>query len=310
MTAAYTGSTAVALSRLESGERHPSPSYCDVDCAVHVAATVQLSSRQCRSAARHSHTQRHLLIPSSSQATLPSSRIAPPPLGAALTTSWHLRPPRAFSQLSPACSRLLSSTALLLRRSQPAPFSSLPRVGAACERCRRWCAAMFGSRVLLGATKLSSITSKRGNKNFYKGRGAKSIGYRTPRGPHHTTPSSCTEPHTACHHLRDNLARPLIPPLTLCAAAAAAAAAAGRFVFDPAKFARLSFIAPDLAGFPVSAAQPHHTTHSTRDSLPARSARHEAEGRGDSSLLPLFSLSAVPPAAEGVRGAQHASARP
>lgn len=42
---------------------------------------------------------------------------------------------------------------------------------------------MFGgSRVLLGATKLSAITSKRGNKNFYKGRGAKSTGYRTKRG--------------------------------------------------------------------------------------------------------------------------------
>ena len=38
------------------------------------------------------------------------------------------------------------------------------------------------SRVLLGAKKLSAITSKRGNKNFYKGRGAKSIGYRTPHG--------------------------------------------------------------------------------------------------------------------------------
>ena len=45
---------------------------------------------------------------------------------------------------------------------------------------------MFGSRILLGAKKLPAITSKRGNKNFYKGRGAKSTGYRTPHGTPHT----------------------------------------------------------------------------------------------------------------------------
>ena len=43
-------------------------------------------------------------------------------------------------------------------------------------------AMFFTSRALLGAKKLSAITSKRGNKNFYKGRGAKSLGYRTPHG--------------------------------------------------------------------------------------------------------------------------------
>ena len=40
----------------------------------------------------------------------------------------------------------------------------------------------FASRVLLGATKLSALTSKRGNKNYFKGRGAKSLGYKGTKG--------------------------------------------------------------------------------------------------------------------------------
>lgn len=67
---------------------------------------------------------------------------------------------------------------------------------------------MFPSRVMLGAAKLTAITSKRGNKNFYKGRGAPSIGYKGTRG---------------------------------------------KFTFDPSKFTRISFIAPELKGFPLKA---------------------------------------------------------
>ncbi len=38
------------------------------------------------------------------------------------------------------------------------------------------------ARVLLGARKLVAINSKRGNKNFFKGRGAPSTGAHTSRG--------------------------------------------------------------------------------------------------------------------------------
>jgi len=91
----------------------------------------------------------------------------------------------------------------------------------------------FSSRVLLGATKLSSITSKRGNKNFYKGRGAKSIGYRTKHG---------------------------------------------RFTFDPSKFARISFIAPDLTGFTLKAYVAPTTPLVGRDgsALPPKTAQSTA----------------------------------
>ena len=41
---------------------------------------------------------------------------------------------------------------------------------------------MQPSRLLLGARKLVAITSKRGNKNFYKGRGAPSTGVHTAKG--------------------------------------------------------------------------------------------------------------------------------
>jgi len=67
---------------------------------------------------------------------------------------------------------------------------------------------MFFSRTLLGAKKLTAITSKRGNKNFYKGRNAPSLGYKGTKG---------------------------------------------KFTFDPSKFTRVSFIAPDLEGFELKA---------------------------------------------------------
>jgi hypothetical protein len=40
----------------------------------------------------------------------------------------------------------------------------------------------FASRILMGAKKLPYITSKRGNKNFYKGRGAPALGRHTKDG--------------------------------------------------------------------------------------------------------------------------------
>ena len=45
------------------------------------------------------------------------------------------------------------------------------------------------SRFLLGAKKLPAITSKRGNKNFYKGRGAPSTGSHTAAGGYTQDPS-------------------------------------------------------------------------------------------------------------------------
>ena len=45
------------------------------------------------------------------------------------------------------------------------------------------------SRLLRGATKLPALNSKRGNKNFYKGRGAPSTGVHTPRGTYQQDPA-------------------------------------------------------------------------------------------------------------------------
>jgi len=46
------------------------------------------------------------------------------------------------------------------------------------------------TRLALGATKLPAITSKRGNKNFYKGRGApaRALGRITNKGQFHLVP--------------------------------------------------------------------------------------------------------------------------
>lgn len=49
--------------------------------------------------------------------------------------------------------------------------------------------AMQFSRMLRGATKLPALNSKRGNKNFYKGRGAPSTGVHTPRGTYQQDPA-------------------------------------------------------------------------------------------------------------------------
>jgi hypothetical protein len=94
----------------------------------------------------------------------------------------------------------------------------------------------FASRVLLGATKLSAITSKRGNKNFYKGRGAKSLGYKGTKGDRNSDTATISA-------LVNSLLRlsPSLLPLHV-----------GRFTFDPSKFVRVSFIAPDVTDFPVS----------------------------------------------------------
>ena len=47
---------------------------------------------------------------------------------------------------------------------------------------------MQPSRLLHGARKLVAITSKRGNKNFYKGRGAPPTGEHTDRGGYRVDP--------------------------------------------------------------------------------------------------------------------------
>lgn len=48
---------------------------------------------------------------------------------------------------------------------------------------------MRPSSLLLGARKLAAITSKRGNKNFYKGRGAPAAGSHTARGGYKIDPA-------------------------------------------------------------------------------------------------------------------------
>mmetsp|Transcript_24282 Transcript_24282/g.34275 ORF Transcript_24282/g.34275 Transcript_24282/m.34275 type:complete len:89 (-) Transcript_24282:53-319(-) len=68
---------------------------------------------------------------------------------------------------------------------------------------------MRPSRILAGAKKLPYITSKRGNKNFYKGRGAPTMG---------------------THGHKENV-----------------------FYISDDKFAKFTFKAPDLTGFPLKA---------------------------------------------------------
>lgn len=71
--------------------------------------------------------------------------------------------------------------------SQPVPRSSRRRSPPPCcgSSLLVVVVAMHFARVLCGAKKLTAITSKRGNKNFYKGRGAPAPGHHTKWGGYH-----------------------------------------------------------------------------------------------------------------------------
>jgi hypothetical protein len=96
---------------------------------------------------------------------------------------------------STSCSlrRLTRPLLACLRQSErsPSELVSHRTTGSCIElgiHCCPPASPVFGmhfARALFGAKKLVAITSKRGNKNFYKGRGAPAAGHRTKWGGYH-----------------------------------------------------------------------------------------------------------------------------